>query len=406
MSNYGHAGTGIAEKTVTSTEKVGQLLTPYASSTLKDEENWVHENQKRIEKTLSVASLVTGDFYKTQAIQSYDRMDFKNMNNVTSEYLQNIGCHISNNESTFMINSSTEGLKSMKRSEFSAADLTSLRNTGSVTIKGTIYSVDDKDAFNKTMQNEYSKEAQNKSILSATSKDDKIRAMETIYHKGIENMKNSSNLSSIYDKQGNADAVKRECDRVARSMQNDMNNLANRSHDTRLQEYARRSQLSKADLSEINKSINANRNLSSKEKADLKELFKDKNELSGFINSGAIHGGDARRGASQQKYGSRIVTSQLLGQDMQTGIDIYRGVYKVTSLAVKSSFAFGHAISDTAANIGFAVSKPGTKLIDKTVTKITGTQNTTASNFLKNAQERRNVKRTRERSRKIGRAHV
>lgn len=53
---------------------VGQAASQVGTKDLKTEENTVYENQKRVERTMAVASLISSDYKQVSEINSYKTM--------------------------------------------------------------------------------------------------------------------------------------------------------------------------------------------------------------------------------------------------------------------------------------------------------------------------------------------
>lgn len=71
---------------------VGQAANQVATKDLKTEENTVYENQKRVERTAAVASLISADYRQVSEVSNYkNMMSSVSQSNVGSSWLSQIG---------------------------------------------------------------------------------------------------------------------------------------------------------------------------------------------------------------------------------------------------------------------------------------------------------------------------
>lgn len=95
MADIIHGAVNIAGGNARSTSKmetIGRTAANLAAETVNQEENPYSELNHRVEKTLAVASLVTGSFGQNQAAAAYDKMNFKD-----DAYLKEIGVSAGSN---------------------------------------------------------------------------------------------------------------------------------------------------------------------------------------------------------------------------------------------------------------------------------------------------------------------
>ena len=392
FNNYGFGG-GDKKKTVEQrAEQLSAVAAPYATAPIKNQENSIYQFSHGAKQVISVMTLVTGDSYNARALQTYRSLDFSNNNSVGSEYLEQLGIHHNSGLTSFGITVTSDGVSQEKNitiNDLTANQISELQKTGTFSVENTQYSVKSKESFQTLVQQDYAKQTQIHGITNASTSAQQLDAMRRIYQAGLDHMQHSANLSSIYDMRGqNADAIISECNKVSRSINKQIELIGKNMQDTDIARLTSQKALTKSELSQANRLINSNKMLSSKEKQELKDLLRDKTELNNF-KTVAANGGNIDRLKGQRHYGARVLSSKVMGHDMQTGIDIYAGVIKVANKSAKAAM---HAVTNTAyhtAGAAIAVMQPGAKIADAALSKMTKDRTEVMTNFTKRMNEKR-----------------
>lgn len=392
FNNYGFGG-GAQKKTIGQrAEQLSAVATPYATAPIKNHENSIYQVSHGAKQVISVMTLVAGDSYNARALQTYRSLDFANSNSAGSEYLEQLGIHRNCSATSFGITVTTDGISQEKNitiNDLTANQISELQKTGTFSVDNATYSVKSKESFQNLVQQDYAKQTHIHGITNAATSAQQLDAMRRIYQTGLDHMQHSANLSSIYDMRGhNADTIISECNRVGHSINQRIEAIGRNMHDTDIARLSSQRVLTKSELSQANRLINNNKLLSTKEKQELKDLLKDKTELNNF-KAIAAGGGNVDRLKGQRHYGARVISSKMMGRDMQTGIDIYTGIIKVANKSAKAAM---HAVTNTAyhtAGAAITVMQPGAKIADAALSKITRDKTEVATNFTKRMNEKR-----------------
>ena len=92
VSNFGFAGGSDLYK-VQQFEMVGNAALNFIGSPMQQQENTFVQASRKVEEITAVTSVVIGDYNRTKAIDAFNKMDFINIGNATSDYLKSIGIH-------------------------------------------------------------------------------------------------------------------------------------------------------------------------------------------------------------------------------------------------------------------------------------------------------------------------
>lgn len=387
-SNYGFGGSTLskAQQINNTVQSIGAAAVPITDAAMANSGNDIYQFTRGVKEVLAVSALITGDYYNNKAIQSFKNMDFTGSSPM-GEYLQSIGYHKNAADSNINVNINGSST-TMKHSDFTAKQITQLQQTGSAVINGQTVCIENQANFNQALKNDYQNSARMNSISSG-SKKDQLAAMRGIYDDGLKHMEGSANLSAIAGARSRGvDAVKQECAKAEHSINKQLSSLNRTADDNRLNHLLDKDMLSQNDISLANRYINNNKTLSAAEKEQFKQLLKDKTELSGFKNSGALAGGSVDAMKGQRRYAARIISSRMLG-DMQLGVDIAVGTYKVTRTAVKATYAMTQNMAYHGAGAAYRLTKAPAKIADKAISRVTGKPTERLSKFTERMNQKR-----------------
>lgn len=347
---------------------LAQVAGEYASQGVKQNENVIYENSKRMERTMAVMSLVGGDFDKAKSAAAYDRakQSFERTTSGTDFYSKIGYGHTATNELHSFMSScnftvtqiNTQARKEKKKLleeeletlspadterkkqilkelsdiefnlpdstmvidglDFTESELDSLFRFGQVAREdGRILRFakeSDASVFTGKYQAHKAEKSRRESISNASSIDEKSGAMGTLQSRAISFLRTQPGLKDFCDpsrkKKGETDEHFhiREC----------------RERKAELAE-----QLKVLDPSEVTA-----RN----------QIHQQMSYLNTFEEELAVGGHKGFTG--QQRYGVRILSNKVLGSDMTTGIEAYRRIGQVTAASVRLVSRVSYAIDN------------------------------------------------------------
>lgn len=293
---------------------------------------------------LSVVNVVTGGYYGNRAASTYDHLDFIG-SNAGSDYLKNIGMHT---------------------------------------------------------------EVSTSSVMTASSKKDKIDALRQIYQAGLESMKTSDNLASIYLlKDKGANAVSTKAHEVSRKIDSQIVSYTNLCKDADMNKLLTQKHLTNADISTLNKMVNANRTLSAKDKETFKSLIADKQNVTEFLSTGTIYGGTGNKDFGRQMRGKSIIIRNFVGNDLYYTTDLLMQGIKVSKIAVKNVYGLGASTLYHGGNLANESFTFGAKIIENATEKVTGNTATHrvskySEKMFEKRKQKHNKLKERERAKKRG----
>lgn len=406
----GRVNLGIGDNHGSGAEVVVRAAAQVANNGAKTEENYFHDNRMRIERTAAVMSLVTSDYASTKAVQNYNSLDLTNTNPGSTgisnkEWMDRIGLGDSAgnaavsfaNTQTFTANYNVRGadVASMnsRLDSLSSSHLNTLASTGKVNVDlggGHSAYIEIKDTseivnLQNTMESGGNWRAQMDTIGSISVQESRVgssfggfsnnQKADMAAHGSFQGNAMFTSGTVNFDPGATGRQQTSKMFSAARSEENNKNFVTNRGgarnsreamsmiHDKSVEylnttcadagvkfggsaaEIRRQCAHAQASLDE------KIRNLKNSGGSPA-QIAKLQNEKAVIAKAQEGFTEDGRRGGltGKQKYGMRVLGSEVIGRDMMLGIDVYANTARITTAAVRSVYrgylrTTGHALT-------------------------------------------------------------
>lgn len=287
---------------LTLSENVGN----YCLQPLKDENNTIYENQKRIQKIEAVASIVIADYATNRQRNMYDNlMNDQNANAILSSL--GYGNHTAQTAETNLLSNGfigsvsgghTSNTHSAKADSLTSAERTALMITGQFTrtVDGdrVVFKVNgaDSNTVTKTLRATDAENEKNNKVLNAKTAKDQVAAMKELRNASISNLR----TSGIDIGRGTS----RDIRRARNELQNKLNNALSNGNQTAANQI--QNQINKLNQHE-----------------------------SRFGGSDSAHG--SRQ--NNRRMGLTTIARGVMGNDLYTGYTQFKRAAVVTTVSVR-----------------------------------------------------------------------
>lgn len=315
---------------------VGQAANQVATKDLKTEENTVYENQKRVERTMAVASLISADYKQVFETNNYkNMMSSVSQSNVGSSWLSQIGYagNASNNiaalsQHTFNYTDASGAVKNYTPSlPLNSGQIQSLAENGTCMINGMRCTVSD---MSKTDVIKHANSILNdmnhtNHLLNVTNKNDMIYEMSKVRNTSLSYIKNEAGNDSILAKN------------IGYGTSRDIGNVQ------------KQLDLKKSELLDKLKKDPHNVSL----KKELTDIQKQSDLLNNHVKNVGFSDHATRGGLTgQQKYGLSIIGQKMTGDDMTRGYRFTKQTFAVTRAGARIAYGLSMNAATGITHIG------------------------------------------------------